>query len=46
MGGGMTLGIAIPHEFNVGGWLAGIALVLFGFVAWRIDHREQSRPVA
>jgi hypothetical protein len=46
MGGGMTLGITMPHEFNVGGWLAGAALVLFGFVAWKIDHREQSRPAA
>ena len=44
MGGGMALGITMPHEFSIGGWLAGAALVLFGFVAGRISLREQSRP--
>ena len=44
MGGGMTLGMIMPHEFSVGGWLSGAALLLFGFVAGRISVREQSRP--
>ena len=44
MGAGITLGLTMPHQFGVGGWLAGAALVLFGFVAGRMSLREQSRP--
>jgi len=43
MGGGITLGMIMPDAFNVGGWLAGAALVVFGVVAGKLAQREKSR---
>ena len=42
MGGGITLGMIMPDKFNVGGWLGGAALVVFGVVAGRLAQRERS----
>jgi hypothetical protein len=42
MGGGITLGILMPDQFNVGGWLGGAALVIFGVVAGRLAQRARS----
>ena len=46
MAGGMLLGLMAPHEFALGGWLAGAAMLLFGLVAWEIARREWSAPAS
>jgi hypothetical protein len=40
--GGILLGFTAPHEFALGGWLTGTAMVLFGIVAGGIARREMS----
>jgi hypothetical protein len=42
LAGGVLLGMLAPHEFALGGWLAGAAMVLFGIVAGGIAWRELS----
>jgi len=40
--GGVLLGLQAPHEFALGGWLTGAAMVLFGIVVRGIARREMS----
>jgi hypothetical protein len=44
MAGGMLLGLLAPHEFALGGWLGGAAMVLFGAAAGAINRRERPLP--
>jgi hypothetical protein len=44
LAGGMLLGLLAPHEFALGGWLGGAALLVFGGAAGVIARRE--RPPA
>jgi hypothetical protein len=39
LGGGVLLGLQAPHEFALGGWLAGAAMLLFGIAA--IPNRSE-----
>jgi hypothetical protein len=41
MAGGLLLGLMLPNEFALGGWLAGAALLVFGAAVWAIARREQ-----
>ena len=42
LAGGFLLGTLAPHEFALGGWFAGAAMLLFGIVAGGIARRELS----
>jgi hypothetical protein len=42
LAGGVLLGFLAPHEFALGGWLAGAAMLLFGIVAGGTARRELS----
>jgi hypothetical protein len=44
MAGGMLLGLMVPHEFALGGWLGGAAMLLFGVAAGAIARRERLAP--
>lgn len=37
IGGGVTIGWALPDSFTVGGWVAAIALLVFSLYVWRHD---------
>jgi hypothetical protein len=41
LGGGVAIGLYVPEPITLGGWLTGIALVLFAFVGRRIVAAEQ-----
>ena len=44
MAGGLLLGLMVPHEFALGGWLGGAAMLLFGVAAGAIARRERLAP--
>lgn len=37
IGGGVTIGWALPESFAVGGWVTAIALLVFSLYVWRHD---------
>jgi hypothetical protein len=41
MAGGLLLGLMVPHEFALGGWLGGAAMLLFGGAVGAIIRRER-----
>jgi hypothetical protein len=46
LAGGFLLGLLMPHEFALGGWLGGAAMLLFGGAAGVIARRERPAPAA
>jgi hypothetical protein len=46
LAGGFLLGTMWPHEFALGGWLAGAAMALFGVAAGVLARRERAARAA
>jgi hypothetical protein len=44
LAGGMLLGLMAPHEFALGGWLGGAALLVFGAAVGASARRERPPP--
>ena len=40
-GSGLTLAVILPNTFNLGGWIAGLVLVLFALTIWKTTAWKQ-----